>query len=393
MAVSVSKPSPRNRRAFVRTQVPRAESVASWIILVLLAGVGAVILIKGRHYDMDRFALRPEALLSTVAGVEGKSGTVSAALSDGRPVKTAVAQPLRAPGGTYDDYEAEMTADLASQSASGALQNEPLQPGVTGVVPMAPTEFYSPDTLFEKIDGRAPAYLGFNFQQLRCRSFTVTGAEDSYVDVFEYRFDTPINAFGMFALERDPAGQPLDFVTDGYAGGMGFYFRQGVYYVQILASDQNAETLAIARAIAEDRAKTLPADDTGLAARRLLPAEGLDPASVAFVAENALGQSFLKNVFQATYDFEGNQLSFFLMVGPLEEAASAWQAYRDFMNKIGGQVTALPDVDGAKLFQAEAFGSWSVIYQREGEIGGVTDASDVGVARRFVEQQLKRGAQ
>ena len=79
------------------------------------------------------------------------------------------------------------------------------------------------------------------------------------MDVYEYRFDTPVNAFGMFSLERDPKGEPLAFAPDGYASGMGFFFRQGPRYIQVMASDQNANTLELAKAIAEDRAKNLPA--------------------------------------------------------------------------------------------------------------------------------------
>ena len=123
---------------------------------------------------------------------------------------------------------------------------------------MGDTEFYNADNLFEKIDGRAPAYLNFNVQGLRCRSFSVIGTAGSFVDVYEYRFDTPVNAFGMFSLERDPKGEPLAFAPDGYASGMGFFFRQGPRYVQVMASDQNPKTLELAKAIAEDRAKNLP---------------------------------------------------------------------------------------------------------------------------------------
>ena len=196
------------------------------------------------------------------------------------------------------------------------------------------------------------------------------------MDVYEYRFDTPINAFGMFALERDPKGTPLAFAPDGYISGMGFFFRQGPRYIQVLASDQKAKTLELAKAIAEDRAKNLPADNTGLDARRRLPADGLEPTSVQFVQENAQGQEFLKNVFQAKYDFDGKKLPFFLMVTTPAEAAAAWKSYQDFAGKFGGMVTALPDVAGAKVFEAQNFGTWKVIYQRDGEIGGVVDADD-----------------
>jgi hypothetical protein len=276
----------------------------------------------------------------------------------------------------------------AGAAPAPAAKGEPLEIKLAGLKPMSDTEFYSADNLFEKIDGRAPAYLNFNFQNLRCRSFSVVGSAGSFVDVYEYRFDTPVNAFGMFSLERDPKGEPLAFAPDGYASGMGFFFRQGPRYVQVTASDQNAKTLELAKAIAENRAKNLPSDDTGLDARRRLPVTGLDPASVQFVQENAQGQAFLKNVFQASYDFAGKKLPFFLMVTTPADAAAAWKSYLDFSGKYGGTATALPDVNGAKVFMAQNFGTWKVIYQRDGEIGGVFDAADGDQAREFVEKYL-----
>ena len=151
-------------------------------------------------------------------------------------------------------------------------------------------------------------------KQLRCRSFNVVAAAGSYVDVYEYRFDSPVDAFGMFALERDPKGEPLDFAPDGYSGEMGYFFRQGAVYVQIIASDVKPETLALAKAIAQNRAKELPADDSGLAGRRKLPAAGMIADSVSFVPENAQGQAAFKDVFQAKYKFDGAELPFFIMV-------------------------------------------------------------------------------
>jgi predicted secreted protein len=48
----------------------------------------------------------------------------------------------------------------------------------------------------------------------------------------------------------------------------------------------------------------------------------------------------------------------------------------------------LTDVNGAKIFAAQNFGTWKVIFQRDGEIGGVFDADDGDQARLFVEKYL-----
>ncbi|MGA2786824.1 MAG: DUF6599 family protein [Verrucomicrobiota bacterium] len=384
MAVpAAANPPTGNRKTFRRTNVSSLERVISLAIVVLLVVIGAAIWFKGKCYNPDRFALNVNALKATAVAVEGKSGTVRGA--DASPGETTAAVNQQAAGeGGAGGEPAEGNATAPAPAAKG----EPLEIIFDGLKPMGDTEFYNSDNLFEKIDGRAPAYLNFNFQQLRCRSFSVTGASGSFVDVYEYCFDTPVNAFGMFSLERDPKGEPLVFAPDGYASGMGFFFRQGPRYIQVMASDQNAKTLDLAKAVAEDRAKNLPADDAGLDARRRLPATGLDPASVQFVQENAQGQAFLKNVFQAKYDFDGQKLPFFLMVTTPAEAAAAWKSYQDFAGQFGGQVTALPDVNGAKIFMSKNFGTWKVIYQRDGEIGGVVDAADGDQARAFVEKYL-----
>ena len=210
----------------------------------------------------------------------------------------------------------------------------------------------------------------------------------SYVDVYEYRFDSPVDAFGMFALERDPKGAPLDFAPDGYSGEMGYFFRQGAVYVQVIASDLKAGTLALTKAVAQNRAKELPADDSGLAGRRKLPAAGMIADTVAFVPENAQGQAAFKDVFQAKYNFDGAELPYFIMITAPDDAAKAWKSFQDFCGRFG-KVEALPDVNGGKIFSAQVFGKWKVVYQREGELGGVFDAVDADKARAFVEKYLR----
>lgn len=383
------KPAKAGRKDFVRTQIPPAENMASVVILLLLAGIGVAIAIKGRHFDPNLYSVRAGSLDATSTAVVGQS--VTAPSTPGEVASTAAATSAK-PAATVEkstaSAEGEGGAEGSGSPAAAATTGTPMEIALAGIKPMSATEFYSSDTLYEKIDGRSPAYQAFNFQQLRCRSFSVLAAAGSYVDVYEYRFDNPVDAFGMFATERDPKGKPTDFATDGYSGEMGYFFRQGAVYVQILASDQKPETVAISTAIAQDRAKQLPADDTGLAARRELPAAGMIADSVGFVAENAQGQGSLKNVFQAKYKFDGAELPFFVMAASPDETAAAWKSFQDFCARFG-KVEQLPDVNGGKIFRAQLFGKWKVVYQRNNQLGGVFDAADADKARTFVEKYLQ----
>ena len=368
------------RREFVRTRVPAAESIASAIILLLMVAIGFAICHKGKTFDPNLYSVRTDSLKSTAVAVEGKGGTARSA-----PETKAVA--AETPKAVVEKT-AGGEAEGSSTAPKPAVKGEPMEISLAGTKPMGDTEFYTSDSLYEKIDGRAPAYQNFNVQALRCRSFAVNAAPGSYVDVYEYRFDTPVNAFGMFALERDPKGKPLDFAPDGYAADMGYFFRQGAVYVQIIASDTKPETMAKAKSIADIRAKNLPADDSGLAGRRKLPAEGMIADSVSYVSENAQGQSALKEVFQAKYKFDGAEIPFFIMVATPDDATKAWQSFQDFCGKFG-TAEILPDASGAKIFRAQVFGKWKVVYQREGELGGAFDVDDADQARAFIEKYLR----
>jgi hypothetical protein len=381
---SEKKTSTGNRKQFVRTKIPVAESVASIVIVLLMAGIGIAIAIKGKHFDPNLFAVRTDSLKSTSAAVEGKAGTAPSA-PETKPAAENSAAEKPAAG---EEASPEGSPDSSPAAPKPVIKSEPMEIALAGLTPMSPTEFYNSDNLFEKIDGRAPAYQNYNVQQLRCRSFSVVAAAGSFVDVYEYRFDLPVDAFGMFALERDPKGNPLDFAPDGYSGEMGYFFRQGAVYVQVIASDVKAETLALTKAIAQNRAKELPADDSGLAGRRKLPAAGMIADSVAFVPENAQGQAAFKDVFQAKYKFDGAELPFFIMVATPDDAAKAWKSFQDFCARFG-KAENLPDMNGGKIFSAQVFGKWKVVYQREGELGGVFDAADEAKAQAFVEKYLR----
>jgi len=390
--VTTPKRSTGKRNAFTRTKIPLVERVISIGIVCILAGIAGVIWYAGRHFDPNLYSLRTDALKSTASAVEGKSGTLHTETTAGAGEE--MADKPKASTGVLTAEKAKSAEPVEGEgggeggAAAPKIKGDPMEIALAGIKPMGETEFYSADTLYEKIDGRAPAYLAFNFQMLRCRSFGIDGSKGGYIDVYEYRMDTPVNAFGIFSQERDAGGEPVDFVGDGYSGGMGFYFRQGACYVQVIASDENPKSMELAKAIAENRAKAIPVDNAGLDARKRLPNAGLNPGSVSFVQDNAQGQAFLKNVFQATYDFEGQKVSFFLMVTDEANASQAYKSYLAFCGRFG-KSSELPDSNNAKIFQAESFGSAKVIFQREGEIGGAFDVKEAEKARRFVDAYLQ----
>ena len=364
-----------------RKTVPRTERIGSLVILLLVAGVGVAVAVKGGIYDPGRYELNEAAL----------AGTATSATVTGAPAAEMGEPSAVATEGSPEGIPAESAHGSEPTAAPAApAGQEPLTVSVAGTQPAGETEFYNPDDLYIKVDGRADAYLAFEFVQLRCRTFNLVDSPDgAYVDVYAYQMGQPINAYGIYALERDPKGDKLDFGEDGYRSGMGYFLRQGSVYLQVLASDQSEATLAKAEAIARELIGRIPADSAGLEGRLALPEAGQVPGTIGFDLHNAQGQSFLSHVFSSDYTAEGKTLRFFIAVEADEAAArDVLKQYRDFCEQFG-KVEKV-DAAGADMFKAEIFGTWKIIYQRGADVGGVIDTDSPDIAIRFVQGLLAK---
>ncbi|MCL5270753.1 MAG: hypothetical protein M1457_09455 [bacterium] len=277
--------------------------------------------------------------------------------------------------------------------APAAAARRELAFAVDGLKPTGPTEFYTPETLYEKIDGRADQYLEYDVAGLACRTFALAGDARQYVDLYEYDMGNPLRAFGVYALERDPEGQPVDLggaASDGdaYRSGASIFFRRGSVYAMTMPSDESPALAAAALALARAAAAVLPPDDAGLERRDQLPKAGQAPGTAQYALRNAMSLDFLTDAFSAEYDYEGGHFRFFIAARPDEAAAR--RLYHQYLEhgRKSGKVRTEHEAAGARVFEAESYGAADVIYQRGNVVGGVAQAPDAAPARKFVEAYL-----
>ena len=130
---SEKKSGAGNRREFVRTKISLGERVASLVIVILLAGIGIAIAIKGRHFDPNLFAVRTESLKSTAAAVEGKAGTALSTPTTKATAETSAAEKPTA----AEDGSAEGGAEHPGDAPKPALKSEPMEIALAGLKPMS----------------------------------------------------------------------------------------------------------------------------------------------------------------------------------------------------------------------------------------------------------------
>jgi len=352
------------RRGAVRTDVSPAERAISLVVLVLIAGIGVALYLKGQHFDPSLFSLDPSLLPSAVqptARLE-QSGLVT---------EGDVAPPGRA----------------GTASPAGAL--------LAGVVPdgwevLGGLEEFSAEDLYEKINGRAEQFLAYDVVGLNCVSLVHREDTKRFIDIFLYDMGAPLRAFGIYSVERSPGQPSIDLGREGYGVEASYFFWKGRYYGQVIASETGDAAEGVSLAIARDLEARL--EDAGEPVWGLdaLPEDKRVPGSVQYFMVDALSLDFLGNAYVARYRQGGAELTVFLSRQPsAAEAEQVFAGYDGYLEAYG-EVVDRRRTGGATWVTGDMGGVFDVVFQKDRLLGGITMAEDRAAAERAAAEILAR---
>ena len=224
-------------------------------------------------------------------------------------------------------------------------------------------EAYSPETLFEALDGGAPVYLAYGFRQLLRVRYQVAADSLAYVTFDLFDMGTPLGAFGIFRSALPASAPQRPWGTEGYRFGTVAAAWKGAIYVHAEAdADRPALVDALERGVA--RACDAVAGETGLP-RILapLPLAHLVPRSERYVARDLLGHDFLPDGVVANYriDERESELFFSELASPAA-ARAAFGRLRDHHAARGAVAGGRPDIgsDGFRFSDGVSGGGTAV---------------------------------
>jgi hypothetical protein len=193
-------------------------------------------------------------------------------------------------------------------------------PAVDGWTPAGQPQVFSPETLYDYINGGADLYLKYDFEELQ----VVEYRKDKMSVIAEiYRHRDADHAFGIYSQERVPAAAFLPLGAQGYYENAVCNFIQGGYYVKLSSDSTGAEDREILLAFARRMSRELPAQTALPAVLSAFPPEGKKPNSEKFIAKDFLGYAFLHAGFIADYDRAGQKYQLFVISGSSPEDARA----------------------------------------------------------------------
>jgi len=174
-------------------------------------------------------------------------------------------------------------------------------------------QLYSPETLYECIDGAADLYLSYEFQELSVAEYR--DAQKASVTVEVYRHTTPTQAFGIYSQERLANAKLLDIGAEGYQEPTVLNFVTGSYYVKINGYETGAEDERILLAFGRKIEQILGGRTSLPEILSAFPQEGRKQHSEKFISKDFLGYSFFHSGFTADYELSGKAFKIFVIEG------------------------------------------------------------------------------
>jgi hypothetical protein len=282
---------------------------------------------------------------------------------------------------------AVLAASAARAPAPGVRAQGLLEHWPAGLSPMGAREAFAPDTLSDKIDGKADLYLSAGFVSLEAQRVGLAGNPSAWMEAFVFDMGKPPNAFSVFSSQRRPKAADAGIADYSYEADNELCIVHGRYYAEFVCSDRAQSTMRAAEALARSFvAATAVAEHANVGAdEALFPAEGQIAGTVALVPSDVFGSDKLSNVFIARYRDGAGEVTLFAA-----KRASAQQAAREadelrafFVDECGGKAAPGPAApQGASVIELE--GRFEAVFSSGPYLAGVHQAADRQSAERWL---------
>lgn len=225
-----------------------------------------------------------------------------------------------------------------------------------------PTE-YSPDTLYEYLNGGAERYQTHGFRRLLHIRYQLGEDPLACVTLDVYDMGSELGAFGIYSAGRTPSCEPRPWGAEGYRTATIAAAYKGSTFVHGEADDDRRELLAVLEDLVARVADGVPGSTSPPSILAPLPTTYRVAGSERYVPADLLGHSFLPGGVLATYEIGGRRAElFFTDLGTEARAIDATTALRAHFDARGAiEEGDSPIGDGGFRTSNPVFGQGSVV--------------------------------
>lgn len=272
----------------------------------------------------------------------------------------------------------------APAKLSGVL---PADGAVGGWQRIAEPQSFDADNLFEHINGAAPLFFSYQFQQLATAAYSRKDAPGQLISVDVYRMANPVMAFGVYSAERSPEYQFKRIGGQGYLAPGLCAFWKGDCYVKLATNDRSEAVWPDLLKFARKISAGLPGRAPQPRLLRLFPEEYRIENSELFLAQDVFGHAFLHDGYVAHYKLnEQPTRMFFAILTDRRECLDAYKRLREFFQETGDAVTPLEGIGTEGFVGQEPFYGRSVVFRLQHALAGGLRVPDSRESRRILSE-------
>ncbi len=270
-------------------------------------------------------------------------------------------------GGDNTQQTAENKSNTATQNLNALL---PDHNDLEGWTREGESRFFGPGNLWEYINGAADGYLMYGFQLVVTADYNNTAlGNDAVIDIYEMADE--VNAFGIYANERNPGYDFEKIGVEGYAGETSINFWSGRYYIKITTFEDNDVLMAELRKMASKIVSNINSTVGEPVQLSFFPVADQVSYTAKYIPSDVLGQSYISNAFEVIYETgEKEYKAILVSLDTPESASSALERYKEFISG-SGRVTKDLSSPGENGFYGEDSFYGSMIAARSGSSIGI----------------------
>lgn len=244
---------------------------------------------------------------------------------------------------------------------------------------------YTPQNLYEIIDGEAELYLSYGFRELASLVYYRGTPEDTFFVVELFDMGSTLNAFGVYSGFRHPEYRFEDIGTEGFVTDYGIKFYKGDYLVDIKAGGYSESCRKAVWGAAREVARRIKDVKHAPELTGMLPAQGQAPHTLRYIQNEMLNQGFLPGGIEARYLVEGGEATGFVVVFDSSSAArKGFEELKEFCAVSGGLMNV--KAPGEASFSARTPYHGVILVFLQGEtVGGVKDLAEASRGQALVK--------
>jgi hypothetical protein len=242
---------------------------------------------------------------------------------------------------------------------------------------------FTPENLWDFIDGAADNYLAYGFVNLHVAEYK---KGKNVIKLEIYRHSDNTMAFGIYSSERSPSFRFINLGAQGYVAEGSVNFFKGKYYVKIRTYSKDQKALQSTEKLAFKVADLLEGENSIPVVLSRFPEAGKKINEETYINESVLGHKFLNRAFKAEYETGNDKFAIYLIESRSPE--ETWKSSEAYLKATG---TEAMESESGKYLLSDGYNGTIFLAWKDNIIVLISGLSkdQAAIADRYTSEILK----